>query len=104
MSVQAASKQNALEKSEETGSLQSMSGLLPDKTKGGSGVRHMRELERLSHWQQRVFRNTFTRKGRLFRVKRWSVKIQFQGQRRTLSLRARTRLAAAREARTLHQT
>src|SRR5438309_2086035 len=55
-------------------------------------------------WQSRVFKNSFTRKGRRFRVKRWSVKIQFQGQRRSFSLAGTGREAAALEAEAIHNT
>lgn len=55
-------------------------------------------------WRQRVFKNTFTRGGQLQTVKGWSVKIQHQGRRRTISLRGRSRQAAAAEARAIHQT
>jgi DNA-binding NarL/FixJ family response regulator len=53
-------------------------------------------------WSQRVFKNTFTRNGRLQKVKGWSVKIQHGGLRRTISLRSRSRRAAALEARSLY--
>ncbi len=55
-------------------------------------------------WHGRVFKNSFTRNGRRFRVKRWSVKIQFQGQRRSFSLSATGREAAALEAEAIHNT
>src|SRR5437016_3685611 len=55
-------------------------------------------------WQSRVFKNSFTRNGRHFRVKRWSVKIQFQGQRCSFSLSARSREAAGLEAEAIHNT
>jgi DNA-binding NarL/FixJ family response regulator len=54
-------------------------------------------------WLRRVFRNTFTRNGRARQVRHWSFKAQFQGRRRTFSLPGRSRAAAAREARRLHQ-
>jgi DNA-binding NarL/FixJ family response regulator len=50
-----------------------------------------------------VFKNTFTYKGRLREVKRWCVKLQHEGTRRTFSLVAGTRAAAALEARTLYR-
>src|SRR6266496_1778718 len=53
-------------------------------------------------WHRRVFRNSFTRKGRRFRVKGWSVKIQFGGRRRTFSLGKGTRAQAAREGRWIY--
>lgn len=51
-----------------------------------------------SLWQRRVFKNSFTRNGKLQRVKTWCVKIQHKGIRRTISLAGRTRKAAAIEA------
>jgi DNA-binding NarL/FixJ family response regulator len=53
-------------------------------------------------WGRRIFRNTFTRNGRLQKVKGWSVKIQHQGLRRTISLGSPSRQAAALEARSFH--
>jgi DNA-binding NarL/FixJ family response regulator len=53
-------------------------------------------------WLRRVFHNTYTRRGRRIVLRGWSVKIQFQGQRRTFSLAAPTRTAAAAEARAIH--
>jgi DNA-binding NarL/FixJ family response regulator len=55
-------------------------------------------------WRRRVFHNTYTRKGRRLLVNGWSVKIQHQGRRRTFSLVATSREAAAREAQVLSQT
>jgi two-component system response regulator NreC len=55
-------------------------------------------------WRRRVFKNSFTRNGRRFRVKGWSVKLQFQGQRRSFSLSAATREGAALEAEAIHKT
>src|SRR6476661_8985604 len=55
-------------------------------------------------WYDRVFKNSFTRNGHSFKVKRWSVKIQFQGQRRSFSLSATRREAAALEAEAIHNT
>src|SRR6266478_4188667 len=55
-------------------------------------------------WASRVFKNSFTRNGHSFKVKRWSVKIQFQGQRRSFSLSATRREAAALEAEAIHNT
>ena len=55
-------------------------------------------------WRQRVFKNTYTRRGRRIALKRWSVKIQHQGIRRTLALSATARAAAGLEAQALYQT
>src|SRR5438445_4165969 len=54
-------------------------------------------------WKQRVFRNTYARNGQTRQVKGWSVKIQFQGTRKTFSLKARLRNDAAREAREIYR-
>ena len=55
-------------------------------------------------WMRRVFQNSYSYRGTLRRVRGWSVKIQYQGHRRTLSLRATDRAAAADEAARLYQT
>jgi DNA-binding NarL/FixJ family response regulator len=55
------------------------------------------------YWRSRVFKNTFTRGGQLIALKSWSVKLQHNGTRRTLSLAARHRSAAAIEAQALYQ-
>lgn len=60
--------------------------------------------ESQGYWQKRVFKNTYTRAGRCLEVKRWSVKIQHQGTRRTFSLVEKSRAAAAIEAQAIHQT
>jgi len=73
---------------------------------GGSVEKTLNQQEgdRLARaWHGRVFKNTFTRNGRRMEVKRWSVKIQFQGRRRTFSLLSPTRAGAAREAREIHE-
>lgn len=53
-------------------------------------------------WRRRVFHNTYTRNGRSNSVRGWSVKLQFQGRRRTFSLASKTRSQAASEARRIH--
>lgn len=62
------------------------------------------ESRPLRHWQQRLFKNSYTRAGRRFALKRWSVKIQHAGRRHTFSLAAHTKPAAAAEARIIHET
>lgn len=52
----------------------------------------------VAYWQSRLFRNSYTRRGRTVHVRNWSVKIQHAGTRRTLSLAAPDRAAAAAEA------
>lgn len=56
-----------------------------------------------AYWRNRVFRNTYTHRGRRFVVGRWSVKIQIAGVRRTFSLESAERDSAAREALLLYQ-
>lgn len=51
-----------------------------------------------AYWRRRLFKNSFTRDGQRTALKGWSVKIQHQGRRRTFSLTASNREAAAREA------
>jgi DNA-binding NarL/FixJ family response regulator len=60
------------------------------------------QLQTVKDWSRRLFKNSYTRKGRLIRVAAWSVKIQHHGIRRTFSLQNREKMAAALEARALH--
>lgn len=55
-------------------------------------------------WAGRVFKNSYTRGGRRFRLRVWSVKIQHRGRRHTFSLGGGSRDAAAREAYALYRT
>ena len=57
-----------------------------------------------AYWQQRLFRNTFTYKGRSMKVSGWSVKIQLFGKRKTFSLGSSDRATAAAEACHIYQT
>lgn len=57
-----------------------------------------------SAWERRVFHNCFTRRGRTWRLKHWSFKVQYQGRRRTFALGARTRADAALEAQEIYET
>src|SRR5688500_1467370 len=50
------------------------------------------------YWRRRLFKNSYTYKGRLARVRSWSVKLQHRGQRRTFSLTASRKDKAAQEA------
>ena len=59
---------------------------------------------RVDYWKNRVFRNTYTYKGRLARVRGWSVKIQYRCRRRTISLHSPRRAGAAREAARAYRT
>jgi DNA-binding NarL/FixJ family response regulator len=52
----------------------------------------------MGYWLQRLFKNTFTYKGSLIETRRWCVKIQFQGRRKTFSLLSPDRERAAEEA------
>ncbi len=55
-------------------------------------------------WKQRLFKNSYTRAGRRFKLRHWSVRIQHAGRRHTFSLRARAKPAAAAEAKLIHET
>ena len=68
----------------------------------GGAVRSSSRRNSVALWRRRVFQNSYTRNGRTRRVSRWSVKIQHRGRRHTLSLTAASRVAAAREARSLN--
>ncbi len=57
-----------------------------------------------TRWRRRVYRNFYTYRGQRVPVRHWSVKIQHQRVRRTLSLVAKDRAAAAIEAQAIHQT
>src|SRR6185436_17182269 len=57
-----------------------------------------------SQWRKRVFKNSYTYRGRRISVKRWSVKIQRGRIRRTFSLGAKNRAAAAIDAQAIYQT
>jgi len=56
------------------------------------------------YWRGRLFRNTFTYKGRRVEVNRWSAKIQHQGRRKTFSLSSSDPIQAAEEACRIYQT
>jgi DNA-binding NarL/FixJ family response regulator len=58
----------------------------------------------VSHWRRRVFKNAHARGGRNGRLQGWSVKIQHQGRRHTFPLAAKTKTAAATEAKAIHDT
>lgn len=57
----------------------------------------------VAYWRRRLFRNSYTYKGRLARVRSWSVKLQHRGERRTFSLTASRKDDAAQEAHQLYQ-
>jgi DNA-binding NarL/FixJ family response regulator len=52
----------------------------------------------------RIFHNSYTRGGRRFVTRGWAVKLQFAGQRRTFSLRAKTKPLAIAEATAISDT
>ena len=56
------------------------------------------------YWPERLYRNTFTYKGRRVKVRGWSVKIQLFGKRKTFSLSSSDPQQAAAEACYLYQT
>lgn len=56
------------------------------------------------YWERRLFKNTFTYKGRTMTVNGWAVKIQLFGKRKTFSLNASDRTQAAAEASHIYQT
>lgn len=55
------------------------------------------------YWRQRLFKNSFTYRGKRCEVGHWSVKIQHQGHRKTFSLRDNDPALAARQACDLYQ-
>jgi len=57
-----------------------------------------------AYWRGRLFKNTFTYKGRRLEVKGWSAKIQLFGRRKTFSLSSSDRTRAAEEACRIYQT
>jgi DNA-binding NarL/FixJ family response regulator len=56
------------------------------------------------YWKNRLFKNTFTYKGRSRKVNAWSVKIQLFGKRKSFSLTSTDRSKAAIEASHIYQT
>lgn len=58
----------------------------------------------VDYWHGRLFKNTFTYKGKRFRANSWSVKIQHLGKRKTFSLSFSHRAGAAQEAWQIYQT
>src|SRR5689334_18010476 len=55
-------------------------------------------------WERRIFKNTYVRNGQTREVRGWAVRLQWQGTRKTFSLRQPGRRAAAAEARQIHET
>jgi DNA-binding NarL/FixJ family response regulator len=58
----------------------------------------------IGYWAERLYRNCFTRNGRQFRLRRWSVKIQRNGVRRAVTLHSENKEEAAEEALFLYET
>jgi DNA-binding NarL/FixJ family response regulator len=56
------------------------------------------------YWQERLFKNNYTRAGRRMEVEGWSVKIQHQGKRHTFSILTDDKEAAAVEAKAIYET
>jgi len=56
------------------------------------------------YWRRRLFKNSFTYKGKSRKVNGWSVKIQLFGRRKTFSLSASSPALAASEACHIYQT
>ena len=56
------------------------------------------------YWRERLFKGSYTYKGRRFRVRGWSVKIQHLGRRKTFSLPSNARRQAAAAACQLYRT
>ena len=65
---------------------------------------HSGAVSTASRRPPRVFRNSYTRAGRRYLTDRWVVKLQHLGQRRTVSLRAKTKTAATTEAKVILDT
>lgn len=70
---------------------------------GPPAVNHASKLE-AGYWQQRLFKNTFTYRGRRREVNGWAVKLQLFGKRKTFSLNSSDRTKAAAEACHIYQT
>jgi len=55
------------------------------------------------YWRDRIFKNSYTVKGRRFETRGWCVKLQYRGRRKTFSLQAGNRDGAAAEACRIYQ-
>ena len=91
---------------------QRLSSLRPRVAKNGrkprserpSPVRDPSFRYRSAFWRKRVFKGIFTRGGHRLAVRTWSVRIQFQGRRRTFSLGRITRAEAALRAAKIYES
>jgi DNA-binding NarL/FixJ family response regulator len=84
------------------GSNQAMSKQRPS-TNGQEAWSAKKSSISLDYWRKRVFKNSYTRAGKRCRVKHWSIKVQRNGVRRTISLQSRDRTDAAIEAQELYR-
>ena len=57
-----------------------------------------------AYWERRLFKNTFTYKGRRREVRGWSLKIQLSGRRKTFTVYSGNKAQAALEAARIYQT
>jgi DNA-binding NarL/FixJ family response regulator len=57
-----------------------------------------------AYWRKRLFKSSYTYKGKQCRVRAWSVKIQHRGRRKTFSLSSTLRRKASAEASELYRT
>jgi len=57
-----------------------------------------------AYWRERLFKNAYTYKGKLGKVRSWSVKIQLFGKRKSFTLRSQDHGQAAVEACQIYQT
>ena len=96
-SVQEVSKQDALGSGEPKSSG-------PGASSGKAASRASGKTEavgrtHVNYWRQRLFRNSYTRDGKRYLVREWSVKMQHLGQRKNFSLGTTSKEVAANKAR-----
>jgi DNA-binding NarL/FixJ family response regulator len=73
------------------------------KLKSGTAPAHVHQPGSARGWEERIFKNTYVRAGIRRQIRAWAVRIQFQGVRKTFSLKAKSRRQAALEAREIHE-
>jgi DNA-binding NarL/FixJ family response regulator len=56
------------------------------------------------YWERRLFKNSYSYKGKRLEVQNWSVKIQYRAERKTFGLQATNRRRAAHEACALYRS
>lgn len=76
----------------------------PRRTATQTAKSNLASKSKPDYWRQRLFRNTFTYKGRRVEVKGWSVKIQVFGRRKTFALDSPNPARAAAEACRIYRT